>query len=192
MRVCYIRVSTVEQNSGRQYEILKDYDIQKVFEEKVSAKDMNRPKLKAMLEFLREGDTLYIESFSRLARSLSDLLNIVDKLTKNSVNFISIKEKIDTSTPAGRLQLAVFGAIAQFEREQIRERINEGIRLCLREGRTYGRPKIKINEDFIEVYKQWKNGQIKAVEAMSICNMKKNTFYKRVKEYEQMSLNQVK
>lgn len=190
MRVCYVRVSTVQQNTGRQFEMLKAYDIEKVFEEKVSGKDTNRPQLKGMLDFLREGDTLYVESFSRLARSLSDLLNIVDKLTEKNISFISIKEKIDTSTPTGRLQLAVFGAIHQFEREQNRERQNEGIILALRDGRDYGRPKIKINDSFIAGYKQWRNGEVTAVEAMRLCNMKKNTFYKRVKEYEQTNLNE--
>lgn len=188
MNIAYIRVSTKEQNTGRQYEALKSYNISKFYEEKVSGKDTNRPELQAMLEYVREGDTVYIESFSRLARNMLDLLSIIDMLTKKNVGFISLKESIDTTTPAGRLQLNVFGAIYQFERECSKERQREGINLCLAEGRAYGRPKIKINDKFVEVYHQWKSGDLTAVEAMRLCNMKKNTWYNRVKEYEQQKI----
>lgn len=181
--VAYVRVSTKEQNTGRQLEALKSFSIDRIYEEKVSGKDQNRPQLKAMLDYLRDGDTLYIESFSRLARSLSDLLEIVEKLNSKGVQLVSLKERIDTSTPSGKFQFHVFGALAEFERDLIRQRQREGIDLALKEGRSYGRPRIYINEEkILPVIKRWQSGEITAVEAMKITGLKKNTFYARVKE----------
>jgi DNA invertase Pin-like site-specific DNA recombinase len=185
-RIAYVRVSTVDQNPGRQFEALKHYGIGKYFEEKISGKDRNRPELKAMLDYVREGDSLYIESFSRLARSLSDLLVIVSTLQKRGVELISLKENVDTSTPAGRLQLHIFGALYEFERETIKERQKEGIDLALKEGRKYGRKKTVINEKFHDAYKRWKANEITAVEAMKLSGLKKTTFYKLVKEHEKI------
>ena len=105
MVVAYIRVSTVMQNEARQVEALEKFNIEKWFIEKVSAKDTNRPKLQEMLEFVREGDTVYIHDFSRLARSTKDLLEIVETLNNKGVALISNKENLDTSTPTGKLML---------------------------------------------------------------------------------------
>ena len=101
MRIAYIRVSTIEQSEQRQIEAMQKYDIEKWFTEKVSAKDTNRPKLQEMLDFAREGDTIYIHDFSRLARSTKDLLDIVEMLNNKGVHLISNKENLDTSTPTG-------------------------------------------------------------------------------------------
>lgn len=184
MNIAYIRVSTKEQNTGRQIEAMKVHNISRIYEEKISGKDTNRPQLKLMLEYAREGDTVYVESFSRLARNMLDLLTIIDQLTQKNVGFISLKENIDTTTPAGRLQLNVFGAIYQFERECSKERQREGIDLALAENRPYGRPKIEIDDKFKAVYKRWRAKEITAVEAMQLAGLKKNTFYSRVKELE--------
>ncbi|KYZ75790.1 resolvase [Anaerosporomusa subterranea] len=185
MNIAYIRVSTVEQNTGRQHEALKAHNIEKVFEEKVSGKDTNRPQLKAMLEFARQSDTIYIESISRLARNTLDFLKIVEQLTAKSVSLISLKENINTSTPQGKFMLSVFAALSQLERDTIKQRQREGIDLALKEGRAYGRPKINISDKFKEVYKRWKAKEITAVEAMKLTGTKKNTFYNHVKEIEQ-------
>lgn len=99
MKVSYIRVSTAEQNEARQMEAMKDKGIEKYYIEKVSAKDTNRPKLQEMLEYVREGDIVFIHDFSRLARSTKDLLDIVEKLNKKGVTLKSNKENLDTSTP---------------------------------------------------------------------------------------------
>lgn len=107
MKVSYIRVSTAEQHETRQIEAMKDKGIEKYYIEKVSAKDTNRPKLQEMLEFVREGDEIYIHDFSRLARSTKDLLYIVEKLNKKGVILKSNKENLDTSTPTGKLMLTM-------------------------------------------------------------------------------------
>ena len=156
MRVAYVRVSTVEQNEARQVEALKVHDIEKWYIEKVSAKDTNRPKLKEMLEYVREGDTIYIHDFSRLARSTKDLLEIVEQLEKKGVHLVSNKENIDTSTSAGKLMLTMIGAIAEFERSNLLERQREGIAIAKQENKYKGR-KAKDIKDFDVWYNRYKN-----------------------------------
>ena len=174
----YIRVSTQEQNTARQEQDIANYD--KVFIEKISGKDTNRPQLQAMLDYVREGDVVTVESYSRLARDTRDLLNIIDVLNKKGVAFVSQKEQIDTSTPAGRFMLSVFASLAQFEREQILARQAEGIAIAQREGRM-GRPEIKPCDNFTAIVKEWQDGAITAVEAMKRAGMTKATFYRKVK-----------
>lgn len=182
----YIRVSTKEQNTGRQHlDFTKaGIAIDKLFEEKISGKNTERPQLKAMLQYVREGDIVYVESFSRLARSTKDLLNIVEELTSKGVQFVSLKENVDTSTPQGKFMLTVFAGLAQLERENILQRQREGIDLCLSEGRAYGRPSAEISATFATHYQQWKAGEIKAVDFMRAEGLPKSTFYKLVKRYE--------
>lgn len=183
----YIRVSTKEQNTGRQYQdfTAKGIVLDKVFEEKMSGKNTDRPQLQAMLSYLREGDTLFVESFSRLARSTRDLLNIVTVLTEKGVSFVSLKENVDTTTSQGKFMLTVFAGLYELERDNILERQREGIDLALKEGRSYGRPKATVSDTFPTNYKLWKAGQLKAVDFMKIENIPKSTFYKLVKRYEE-------
>ena len=128
MKVGYVRVSTIDQNEGRQLVKMKEVKVEKLYIEKVSGKDIEgRPELKNMLEFVREGDTVYVHDFSRLARSTKDLLYITDLLAKKGVHLVSFKENIDTSTPTGKLMLTMIAAINEFERTNLLERQKEGI-----------------------------------------------------------------
>ena len=181
-RIKYIRVSTKEQNTARQEQDQALYD--KIYLEKISGKDTNRPQLQAMLDYVREGDVVEVESYSRLARDTRDLLNIIDALNKKGVAFVSQKEQIDTSTPAGRFMLSVFASLAQFEREQILSRQAEGIAIAKQEGRM-GRPEIKPCDNFTAIVEAWKQGKTTAVEAMKQAGMTKATFYRKVKAMEQ-------
>jgi DNA invertase Pin-like site-specific DNA recombinase len=138
MRIAYVRVSTAEQNEQRQIEAMEKYAIEKWFTEKVSAKDTNRPKLRELLDFVREGDTIHVHDLSRLARSTRDLLDIVETLNKKGVHLVSNKESIDTSTPTGKLMLTMIGAINEFERVNLLERQKEGIAIAKREGKYRG------------------------------------------------------
>lgn len=185
MNMAYVRVSTVEQNEDRQLEGLEKYDIDKWFTEKVSGKDTNRPKLKEMIEYAREGDTIFVWDFSRLSRSVKDLLDIVEKLKTKGVFLRSIKENLDTSTPTGRLMLTMIGAINEFERANLLERQAEGIAIAKEKGIYKGRKKIEVDNKFKTTYNTWKNGDITARKAMEILELKPNTFYRRVKEYEE-------
>lgn len=184
MNIAYVRVSTVEQNDGRQLEGLKQYNIDKWFTEKISAKDTNRPELKKMIDFAREGDTIYIWDFSRLARSTKDLLDLVETFKAKGIHLISVKENLDTSTPAGKLMLTMIGAINEFERANLLERQREGIALAKREGKYKGRKEIGYPENWSEVYSKWKSRELTGTKAMELLELKRNTFYKLVKEYE--------
>lgn len=184
MNIAYVRVSTVEQNEGRQLEGLKEYNIDKWFIEKVSGKDTNRPKLKELLDYAREGDTVFVWDFSRLARSTKDLLDLVEQFKNNKVHLRSIKENLDTSTPTGKLMLTMIGAINEFERANLLERQREGIAIAKANGKYKGRKKIGFPEGWEDTYRQWKNREITGTKAMEILNLKRNTFYKLIKEFE--------
>ncbi len=161
MNVAYVRVSTVEQNEDRQLEALKKHNIDKWFTEKVSGKDTNRPELKAMLEYVREGDTIYIHDFSRLARSTKDLLDIVEELERKKVHLVSNKENINTSTPSGKLMLTMIGAIAEFERTNLLERQREGIAVAKEKGVYKGGQVKKIDSTlFDKLYAQYNHREI--------------------------------
>lgn len=187
--IAYVRVSTQEQNPARQFEALKPYSVEKTFEEKISGANANRPELKKMLEYVREGDRVYIESISRLARSTRDFLNILDTLTAKKVSLVSLKESIDTATPQGRFMLSVFAALSELERETTKQRQREGISVSLATGRTktgrkYGRPSAVVTDAYKAAYKQWKAGTITATQAMKQAGVKKNTFYNLAKKMD--------
>lgn len=161
MKIAYVRVSTIEQNEARQVEALKKLEIEKWFTEKVSAKDTNRPQLMSMLEFAREGDTIYVHDFSRLARSTSDLLKVIEKLNEKKINLISVKENIDSTTPTGKLMLTMIGAINEFERANLLERQREGIAIAKKEGVYKGRKPITFSNDtFLPKYNKYMARQI--------------------------------
>ena len=185
--IAYIRVSTEEQNTESQKEILKKYNIDKPFEEKVSGKNTDRPKLKEMLDYIREGDTIYVKDFSRLARSTKDLLNILDYLENKKVHLVSDKEKLDTSTPAGKLMVTMLGAIYEFERANLLERQRDGIAIAKKEGKYKGRKRISKPANWQEVYREWSTRKITSKKACELLNLKPNTFYKFVKEEREVA-----
>ena len=189
MKVAYERVSTAGQSTLRQDAMMQEQLIEKVFTEKVSGKDRNRPELQRMLDFVREGDIVVIESISRLARSTRDFLNIMDELEKKHVALISLKEQIDTSTPTGRFLVSIFAALAQLEREQILTRQKEGIAAQKAAGiYTGGRPRIKVDrKQFYAVIEKWKAGNTTAVQAMKELNLKPSTFYRLVRQLRETS-----
>ena len=187
MNFAYVRVSTIEQNEARQVEGLKKYDIEEWFIEKVSAKDTNRPKLKEIIKFARKGDTIYIHSLDRLARSTKDLLDIVEQLQEKGIHLVSSKEAIDTSTATGKLMLTMIGAINTFERENMLERQREGIAIAKENGAYMGRKEIDYPANWIEVYSKYKTRELTGTKAMDMLGLKRNTFYKLVKEHEALT-----
>ena len=182
MKVAYIRVSTEDQNTARQEEAIRNLGVEKAFIEKVSGKNMDRPQLKAMLDYVREGDTLIVESYSRLARNTKDLLSIIEELEKKGVAFVSLKENIDTSTPQGKLMLTIFAGLAQFERECTLQRQKEGIAIAKTEGKYKGRKPVDIPDNWNEVIALWKKGEITAKVAQKNLGMTPATFYRKLKE----------
>lgn len=185
MNIAYARVSTIDQNEERQVEALKKHNIDKWFTEKVSGKNTDRPELKKMIEFAREGDIIYIHSLDRLARSTKDLLDIVEELQTKGIHLSSNKENIDTSTATGKLMLTMIGAIAEFERANLLERQKEGIAIAKENGKYKGRKSIDYPSDWIDVYNKYKSRELKAIDAMNILELKKTTFYKLINQYEE-------
>lgn len=184
-RIGYIRVSTQHQETARQQEIMRNYQVDRIFSEKLSGANTDRPQLKAMLDYVREGDTLYVESISRLGRSTKDLLNIIDTLTEKGVTLVSQKESIDTDTPTGKFMLTVFAALSQLEREQLKQRQREGIEIAKAQGKYTGRKPIPIDWDkFGKLYVEWKSKNITGRDFMRKMDLSANTFYRRVREYE--------
>ncbi len=181
VKVGYIRVSTYEQNPARQEVLMKELGVEKLFLDKLSGKDTKRPQLQAMLDYVREGDTVVIESLSRLGRSVKDLIEINDALTKKGVALESKKEKIETLTASGRLMFNVIAAIAQFEREIMLERQREGIAIAKLEGKYKGRKEIEKPSNWDEVISRWKVREITATKAMQELGLKRTTFYKLLK-----------
>lgn len=183
MRVGYVRCSTVEQNEARQLKMMEEQNAEKIFIDKASGKNTEREEFKAMMVFVRTGDVVIVESISRIARNTRDLLSIISELTEKGVEFVSLKESIDTATPQGRFMLTVFGALAELERENILERQREGIEIAKSEGKYRGRKPVDIDENkFKAVCARWRAGEITATAAMQEVGLKPNTFYRRVKE----------
>lgn len=185
--VGYIRVSTEEQHTIRQEVLMKDLGVEKVYIDKMSGKNADRPALKEMLGFVRDGDTIVTSEISRLARNTKDLLNIVSELEEKGVVFKSNKEGIDTSTEMGKFMIMIFGAIAELERNYLLSRQKEGISIAKQQGKYKGRKKIEV-KDFEEIYSLWRDRKISSKRAMELLNLKPNTFYRRVQEYEEKNI----
>lgn len=188
MKIGYIRVSTTEQNTARQEVLMAQLGVDKIFIEKTSAKDKNRPMLKEMMNFAREGDEVIVESISRFARNTMDCISLVQELDKKKIKFVSKKESLDTTNPFGVFILTVFAAFAQLERETILLRQQEGIDIAKAKGVFKGKKPIAIN-NFDNIYKNWSDGYVTAVHASEKIGISLRTYYRRASETELKSLD---
>ena len=176
MKVGYIRVSSIDQNTDRQ---LDGIELDKVFDEKISGKNRERPKLISCIDYLREGDTLFVHSMDRLARNLKDLLNIVSELTEKNVKVKFITEKLEFAgrdNPVGYLMLSVFGAIHQFEIANLKLRQKEGIAKAKARGQQFGRKSLS-KKKITEINNRLQQGQ-KVSEISVAMNIGSSTIYK--------------
>lgn len=181
--IAYVRVSTIEQNEVRQREALQKCEIDKWFIEKASGKDIKIPILQEMLEYIREDDTVYVEEFSRLGRSTADLLATVQQIENSGAKFVSLKENFDTKTPAGKLQMTMMAAIAEFEREMILERQREGIAIAKRDGKYKGRKAINI-PDIAEYYEKYMSRRGTKTSISKELGISRTTLDKLFRNYE--------
>lgn len=182
MKIGYIRVSTQEQNTMRQEVLMQELGVDEVYIDRLSGKNTDRPELKKMMDYVRKGDTVIVESISRFARNTRDLLELIEKLSEKGVEFVSRKEAIDTTTPTKKFMLTVFGAVAELEREYILQRQREGIAIAKAEGKYRGRKPIE-RSNFDAVEKLWRAGTISAAEAMRRLDMSRSTFYRKVRQH---------
>lgn len=180
MKIGYVRVSTQDQNTIRQEVLMEELGVEEIFIDRMSGRSADRPGLQRMMEYVRRGDTVIVESISRFARNTRDLLDLMEQLSNVGAEFVSKKEAIDATTPTGKFMLTVFGAVAELEREYILQRQKEGIAIAKTKGVYKGRKAIQRPE-FSKVVSLWRAGQITAAEAMRRLNMKPSTFYRKVK-----------
>ena len=158
MIIGYARVSTTEQNVSAQLDALEQAGCERIFTDKMSGSTMERPQLARMLDHLRAGDVVTVTKYDRLARSLQNLLAIVQEIEAKKADFRSLAEQIDTTTPAGRLAFHIFGSVAEFERARIAERTREGLLAARKQGRIGGRPRALSEEQKVEV-RRMKQGE---------------------------------
>ncbi|MFJ7367531.1 recombinase family protein [Peribacillus frigoritolerans] len=191
----YIRVSSKDQNEGRQLQVMKEkgLDERDVFLDKQSGKNFDRAQYQLLKRMIRKGDVLYIHSLDRFGRNKEEILQEWNDITKNIQADIVVMDMplLDTTqfkdslgTFIADLVLQILSWMAEEERDRIRKRQREGIDVALQNGIAFGRPKVTITEEFKEVYKRWKSGEVTAVKAMGELDIKKTTFYRLVKEYE--------
>ena len=185
MIVSYIRVSSCSQNLDMQRASIEPYKPERVFEEKISGKNMERPQLQEMLNFVREGDEIVIYSLSRISRSLKDMLIIIDKLIEKKVTLISIKENITISdnNATTRFFVSILGCCVELERENIRQRQADGILEAKKRGVYKGRKPIQV-EDFGEWYEKWKSREYTKTALAKKLGISRQTLYKLFEEYE--------
>lgn len=185
MRIGYIRVSTTHQNTDRQEDSLEQMNVEKVFIEKVSGKDRKRPQLKAMMEFVQDGDVIVVHEISRLARSVTDLYDIAKELKDKGVSLESLKEPIDLTSATGTLTFGILAVLAQFERELLLERQKEGIAAAKARGKKWGRETVYGKDERLlhDVFSKYAVKKISYVEATEKLGMKKGTFYYRYNKW---------
>lgn len=191
----YVRVSSKDQNEGRQIASMKEQGIEErdIFLDKQSGKDFNREKYQALKQCLREGDVLYIHSLDRFGRNKDEILNEWQEITKCIKADIIVldmplldttKYKDSMGSFISDLVLQILSWMAQEERERIRKRQREGIDVALKKGVHFGRPKAEPTDKFYQAYVKWKAGEITATAAIELAGIKRTTFYKLVKEIE--------
>ena len=184
----YLRVSTSDQSEERQREALAKYNIDKWFSDVASGKNANRPELQKMLEYVREGDVVYVSEFSRLGRNTVDLLQTIDYILDKGARFVSDKENIDTTTPSGRLMMTTLAGLAEFEREMMLERQREGIAIAKREGKYKGK-KAKDLKDLERYYAAVQSGAMTKTQAAKELGVCRQTLYTRFAEIEKEQKN---
>ena len=182
--IAYVRVSTQEQNEARQREALAVREIDKWFIEKTSGKNTDRPEYQRMMDWVREGDTIYIHDLSRIARSTLDLLHLLNVLADKGVALVSDKENIDTSTATGKLILTVIAAINEFERANLLERQREGIAIAKREGKYKGRQPVTV-PDLPRHYDRYIRREISKAALARELGISRPTLDRLFAEYEQ-------
>lgn len=180
MLIGYARVSTRDQDTELQLQALKTAGCKKVFQEKASGAQRDRPQLKAAMDYMRRGDTLVVWKLDRLARSLKQLIETVESFESSGMHLISITEQIDTSTPAGRLVLHVFGALAEFERGLIRERTLAGLAAARARGRVGGRPRSVTPENIKAAKAMLAAGELTVEEIAAQIGVSPSTLYRHL------------
>ena len=185
MIIGYARVSTQEQNLDRQLDNLKARGCERIYQEKMTGTKADRPELEKMLDTLRNGDTLVVDSFSRLSRSTKDLLDMVERLNAMGVNLISLKEQLDTTTATGKMMLTMLSALSQFERDLIAERTLDGLKAARARGRKGGRPKAGSEKAKAQAIALYQTNAMSNKEIAETVKVSTATLSRWIKEYKE-------
>lgn len=199
MKLAYIRISSKDQNIDRQIIKMQELGIEErfIFVDRKSGKDFDREQYQALRRIIREGDIVYIDALDRLGRNYDDVINEWKYITRElEANIVALENealfdsrRFKELGDIGKLMedqfLSLLSYVAEQERKKIRQRQAEGIAAAKLQGKHFGRPKVEVNEEFIKIYDKWKSGEITAVKAMKLSDIKKSTFYRRVKEIEE-------
>jgi DNA invertase Pin-like site-specific DNA recombinase len=180
MKIGYARISTGEQSLDLQIDSLKKAGCKKIFTDELSGSTKDRPGVQEALKFLREKDILVVWKLDRLGRSLTDLVKQVTQLKKKGIEFQSLHEKIDTSSPAGKFQFHIFSALAEFERDIILERTMAGLRSARARGRKGGRPKKMGPDQIAMAAKLMKNQDTPIQQICDLLSIGRTTLYRYV------------
>ena len=184
----YVRLSPTDPNGDRRPDAAEALNVpqEKIFIDMQSGKNTARPGLEQLLNTVERGDVIVVESLSRFARNAKDLLGITETLKAKGVDFISLKEQIDTTTPVGKLILDAYSAVVELERGFVRERQAEGSAEAKARGTRFGRPPTKPPEDFVEIVELWENKKLEISEVLDKTGLKPATFYTRLREYREL------
>lgn len=179
MRIAYARVSTQQQELDRQLDLLKEAGYDKLIQEKYTGTKKDREGLNKLLEMVREGDTVIVESISRLGRKTLDILTIIEELTNNGVHFVSLKENMDTTTPTGKAMLGMMAVIAQLERDLTVQRVKEGLESAKARGKKLGRP--KVDEDKLKnALRLYDTGEWSIKDIINTTGVSQGTLYRAI------------
>ncbi|MCL6633722.1 MAG: recombinase family protein [Alicyclobacillus herbarius] len=177
----YARVSTEDQNLDLQIDALQQYGAERIFQEKISGERRDRPQLDEMLKYLRPGDTVVVWKLDRIGRSTKHLIDLISGFGEKDIHFVSLKESIDTSTATGKLVFTIFAALAEFERDMIRERTKAGLASARARGRKGGRPR-KAEDKVKLALKMYDSKQYSITEITKATGVSKTTLYRYIKK----------
>lgn len=188
MIIGYARVSKDDQNLGRQIDQLKNFGAEKIIQEKYTGTKRNRPGIEQLLQTIRKGDIVVVESISRLGRNTLDILNLIQELDQKQIQFVSLKENMNTSTPTGKAMLQMMSVIAELERNLLADRVREGIEASKKRGVAIGRPKVPQEKLDIAV-RMYKSGDYSVKEIIETNQISTGTFYHEINRLKLRKLN---
>tara|TARA_B100001996_G_scaffold335339_1_gene285998 strand:- start:79 stop:672 length:594 start_codon:yes stop_codon:yes gene_type:complete len=178
MKFGYARVSTSEQNLDVQVEKLQKAGCDEIYQEKASGANNDRQQLNALLSKLRKGDILYVVRLDRLGRRMIKLISLINEFHTRGIQFISLENDLNTTTPMGMLMFNICAAFTEMERELIKERVKDGVARAKKKGRTGGRPKILTHDDSEKVKALRRSGKFSVKQICEIMNISRSVFYR--------------
>jgi DNA invertase Pin-like site-specific DNA recombinase len=189
MKIGYARVSTQEQDLALQLDALAKEGCEKIFQEKASGAQRDRPELKAALAYMRKGDTVVVWKIDRLARSMKQLIETIESFQDRGIGLKSLQDPIDTSSPSGKLVFHIFAALAEFERGVIRERTTAGLKAARERGRVGGRPSALSAQDLQAAKAMLKDSDITVAAVARRLNVAASTLYRHIPHARSASLD---